>query len=116
VEECFLDFGNKLKLHMKRHCWSQSDLANKTGLSQPFISTICRNEKLPSLENVVRICEIMGITPNDLLLHSSDSRPAEKFFVVSEEERLLISKIRILSERDHKVVRCLIDSMLSFGK
>lgn len=111
-----MPFGKRLRLLMRTQHWSQHDLAHKTGISQSFISTICRGEKLPSLESAMRICEALGVTPNDLLLGNISFTPAEKGFSFSMEEELLISKIRALSARDRNVITFMVDSMLSFGQ
>jgi transcriptional regulator with XRE-family HTH domain len=49
---------------------SQAGLAERTQLSAEFISRLERGVTLPSLESLMRLCDALDCTPNDLLVPS----------------------------------------------
>lgn len=100
-----MNIGIKIKKLLKQYGWTQPILASKTGLSQPFISAICRDEKQPSLDNVLLICNAFSITPNDLLLENSDNDSSN----ITDEENVLLRKYRLLSTRDRSTIMGIID-------
>lgn len=100
-----MNIGIKIKKLLKQYGWTQPILAGKTGLSQPFISAICRDEKQPSLDNVLLICNAFSITPNDLLLENGDNDNGN----ISDEENVLLRKYRLLSNRDRGTIMGIID-------
>ncbi len=58
--------------------WRQSrglklkDLAARTGLSIGFLSKIENGTGNPSVDNIQKICYVLGVTPNDLLTQKSE--------------------------------------------
>ena len=107
-----MDIGQQLKVYMKRLGLTQKDIAERLGVSQPFISAICRGEKYPSTENILSICELLGITPNELFGVSSLGCE----FVLSESEQRIISKLRLLDDRDINAVIAMIDALVATSK
>jgi len=61
-------FGNKLRYLRRRHNLTQSDLARWLVLvSQSYISYLESHRKTPSLELVLRVADVFGITTEYLL-------------------------------------------------
>ena len=106
-----MEIGLTLRLLLKQYGWTQPDLAERTGLSQPFISSICRGEKQPSLENVLKLCEVFCITPNELIWGSAAGADGTITASLSEHENTLLNKYRLLSTRDQAIADCLIDAL-----
>lgn len=49
--------------------WTQTELAHKMGyISKVSVSRIERGKHGPSLATLLRLCRVLGVTPNDLLL------------------------------------------------
>jgi transcriptional regulator with XRE-family HTH domain len=67
--EATVPFGTRLRILRLQHQMSQRDLARKLGLtSRAYIGGLEANRgKLPSLELMVRIVDLFGITTDDLL-------------------------------------------------
>ena len=63
--------GRRLAEIRKSRGWTQERLAEQTDLSNNYISNIENNRSIPSLETLVKLCEAIDITPNDVLLGSS---------------------------------------------
>lgn len=72
-----LSFGDKLRALRLRQEQSQIELANQLGLSSgAYISNLEAGRKLPSLEVVIRIADLFGVT-TDALLRDEMLIPAE---------------------------------------
>lgn len=63
--------GKRLAEVRKAHKMTQEKLAEKTDLANNYISNIENSRSIPSLETLVKLCEALDITPNDVLLGTS---------------------------------------------
>ena len=59
--------GKRIKQHREAAELTQDFLAEKTCLSSNFISYIERGEKLPSLENFIKIANVIEVSADTLL-------------------------------------------------
>lgn len=50
---------------------TQEKLAEKTDLSNNYISNIENSRSIPSIETLTKLCDALDITPNDALLGTS---------------------------------------------
>lgn len=61
-------FGERLRQLRRNHKLTQTDLAHQLGLARHgYISNLEAGRKAPSLELVVRVADLFGITTDDLL-------------------------------------------------
>lgn len=60
--------GKRLASIRKEQKITQERLAEMTDLANNYISNIETGRSIPSLETLVKLCESLKITPNDLLL------------------------------------------------
>ncbi len=60
--------GSKLRTYRLQKNFSQEKFAELTELDRTYISGLERGKRNPSYLIVKRLCEILGITPNDLFL------------------------------------------------
>ncbi len=65
--------GKRLAKIRKDKKLTQERLAEITNLANNYISNIENNRSIPSLETLVKLCEALEVTPNDILLGSSTS-------------------------------------------
>lgn len=63
--------GKRLAELRKQKKLTQEKLAEKTGLANNYISNIENNRSIPSLETLVKLCDALGVTPNEILLGAS---------------------------------------------
>lgn len=61
-------FGDKLRVYRREANISQRELAAKTGIDFSYISKL-ENDRIPppSADTIVKICEVLGINPDELL-------------------------------------------------
>lgn len=68
--------GLRIRLKRKEQGLRQKELAARLGLSDNHISNIERGKYLPSLPCLLRLCDVLGETPDYYLLGRA-SRPRE---------------------------------------
>jgi len=56
-----VEIGREIARLRKTRGWSQSDLANRLGTSQPSIARIEQGRTLPSLRTLLRIADALGV-------------------------------------------------------
>ena len=60
-------FSEKLENLLLDKGWNQSELARRAGLKRDAVSTYCRQRSLPDPINLRKLCQALGVKPNDLL-------------------------------------------------
>lgn len=63
--------GKRLADVRRARKMTQEKLAEKTDLANNYISNIENSRSIPSLETLVKLCDALDITPNDILLGTS---------------------------------------------
>ena len=87
---------------------TQQDFAKATGISQSTISDWKRKKTNPSSDKILKICEVLGVSPNELLQNNKEeldyifvSKGTEKYELVMGYEKLnRRSKDRLLGYMD----------------
>lgn len=59
--------NDKLKEIMEEQGLSFESLAEKVGITKVFVSYLVRGLKQPSLEVHTRICDVLGVTADELI-------------------------------------------------
>ena len=62
-----MHYGNALKSWRELNKLSQSELSEKTGISQANISRWEDNKRTPSIENCVQLADFYGISVDELI-------------------------------------------------
>lgn len=65
-DDCRYEFGMRLRKLMMHKRVTQSELSEKTGLSQPLISNYMTGRNTPSFYNVDKIVKALGCSVDDL--------------------------------------------------
>jgi transcriptional regulator with XRE-family HTH domain len=69
-------FAEKLRTLRKKHGLTQQQVADELGIStQTFVHRLETGQKKPSVEHVLKLAQIFGVTPDQLLL---DDREIEE--------------------------------------
>lgn len=101
--------GKRLAEIRKGQKITQEKLAERTNLANNYISNIENSRSIPSLETLVKLCDALGVTPNDILLGASlnsnqymNNELQEKIGQCTPKEKRLISGFisLLLTERD----------------
>lgn len=69
------DIGAKIRAYRDERGWSQYRLAKESGISHSFISTLERNEKLPTIATLERLCNAFDITLEAFFAAEVTSQP-----------------------------------------
>lgn len=92
--------GRRLAGFRKQKKLTQEKLAEMTDLANNYISNIENNRSIPSIETLIKLCDALEITPNDLLLGSSTSSDcymqdelSDKISRCTPREKQLISEM-----------------------
>lgn len=78
------DFGQRLLQYRRKAGMSQEDLAEKVDVSRQTLSKWETGQSLPDAEKIQTVCEVLSITPNELLNYSSK---VEKSHMKETEKR-----------------------------
>lgn len=68
IYEIIENLATNMRKHRAVKKFSQDKLAELAGLTQQYICTLEREKANPSLKTVMKLCEALNVTPNDLLL------------------------------------------------
>jgi transcriptional regulator with XRE-family HTH domain len=84
-----MNIGQKIREYRKNKALKLVNIAERTGLSKPFISEIERGIKSPSIETLSKICSALDITLAEFFTEEEPS--------LSPELRKLLDSARDLS-------------------
>ena len=68
-----IDIGNKLYAIRKQKGLTQAQVAEAAGLSDRTYADIERGSVNMRIESVLKICEALGITPNDIFVEDQEA-------------------------------------------
>lgn len=78
-----MKFGDRIRTRAQELGLSDSEVSRRIGVDESRVGRYVRGVNEPDLSTLVRLCDVLSLTPNDLLLPARPD-PAE------ERERLLI--------------------------
>jgi len=103
----FRAIGNRLLTFRKSTGMTQAELAEKAGLSDRTYADIERGTVNMRLETLLRICDVLRITPNDILTQETENHDR------TQEE--IISCLSSCSQKDRetaiRLISVFIDSL-----
>lgn len=79
--------ASRVRFWRKKRALSQERLSEMIEVSPIYISHIETKRSIPSLETIMKICDALDVTPNDLLLGSSIFSP---IYLFPSIQRLLL--------------------------
>lgn len=83
-------FAEKLKAERKKQGWSQEDLAAKLFVSRQSVSKWENGQNYPSIEVIIRISDLFGLTLDELL--RSDEELTKK--VIKDSKKLAYPRLK----------------------
>jgi transcriptional regulator with XRE-family HTH domain len=99
-----MEFGDRLKEIRTGLNYSQTDLAEKTGLTLRTIQRIENNEVKPSLHSIKVISEALEIASSEFI-NKSDAKPYEFNFTIKiTDMNEFLSDLKILVKNHWKVI------------
>lgn len=94
--------GSNLARLRKERGFTQESLAHQCGLEVTTVASIERARRLPSLPSLVKVAEILEVTPNDLFGTTRQPRTGEK-------QKKLHSLIQLLAKRKVPEIQLVMD-------
>ena len=91
-----LGFKDHLKLFREAKGWTQADMAKQSGFLPAAISHFETGERTPSLHNLIKLCNALGVTLDELVVTGPKAEPPAKDsqqVAVSERHRVTIQEI-----------------------
>ena len=103
--------GDRIKLKRKELGLSQSELADKVGISYAQIGRYETKDAQPPTKTLTIIADVLGISPDFLIYGTSDEKAKTK---LSDPELINQFKaIEDMDEDDRNVVKKLIDAFIT---
>lgn len=99
-----MEILNRINQLRKSRNWSIYKLAEESGITQSTLSNMFSRKTMPSISTLKQLCDAFGISLSEFFDYESKD--------FSEEESLLISKYKKLSEQEKIIVQNLLDSIL----
>lgn len=100
-----MDILNKIRYLQRQRDWNESQLARAAGIRQSTISSLYRNNNLPTLPTLKALCGAFGITLSQFF--SDESLSAD----LTDEQRKLLEEWMKLTDEQRKAVLHLIELM-----
>lgn len=97
------EMGLRIMLRRKELDLSQEDVAEMTGLTTQTISTAERGVKALRPENIVKLCSVLEVSPNYLLLGENTRIPSDVF----------PTKIAKLTQKQRKYLESIVENYLA---
>lgn len=94
--------SEKIFALLEQRGMSQKEFSERTGISQSTISDWKRKQTNPSADKILKICEVLQVSPYELLSEEKDSYfgfSADHDIVLSRDETLLLENYRNFSSR-----------------
>ncbi len=103
MDDLLNQIGQRIRKHRERSRLSQEQLAERIDVSSQTISTAETGKKRLRVENIIKICEVLEISPDYLLLGE-----------ISPQDLIILSeKLSQLTPGQYRHLEDIIDSYIS---
>lgn len=103
IEFQYNDMGNRIKTRRKELRIKQAKLAEELNISNNHMSSIENGRQKPSLDTFIRICNILNVTPDYLLLGSMHA------YNIPQD---IIDKLRLCNQSDIELARDFVEILV----
>lgn len=108
--------SQKIFILMKRRGMTQKDFSEQTEISQSTISDWKRKNTNPSADKILKICEVLQITPYELLSETDNkdiSSESNWDYFLSKDEHILLESFRKLDIKRKQRLLGYLDALLN---
>lgn len=103
MDDLLTQIGQRIRKHREKSRLSQEQLAERADVSSQTISTAETGKKRLRVENIIKICEVLEISPDYLLLGE-----------ISPQDLIILSeKLSQLTPGQYRHLEDIIDSYIS---
>ena len=103
MDDLLTQIGQRIRKHRERSRLSQEQLAERADVSSQTISTAETGKKRLRVENIIKICEVLEISPDYLLLGE----------ISPQDLTILSEKLSQLTPGQYRHLEDIIDSYIS---
>ena len=103
MDDLLTQIGQRIRKHRERSRLSQEQLAERADVSSQTISTAETGKKRLRVENIIKICEVLEISPDYLLLGE----------ISPQDLTILSEKLSPLTPGPYRHLEDIIDSYIS---
>lgn len=96
-------FGEKLRGKRKEHGMTYQELADKCHINHGYIRQLESGKKLPSMQLLFTICDVLETSPNYLFEYPDEN-----------EDKELLKRIYRLTPEQKKAMLCMLDAYIKF--
>ena len=100
-----MDAKLRIRQLLEDRNWSEYRLAKECGISQSVITNMFRRNNAPTLPTLELICNALDISLSQFFLEGNDP------VALTEEQKILLSKWRTLTEEQKKAFFSLMDAI-----
>lgn len=107
-----MQLGDRLRNAREERDLKQTDVARQTGISNKVLSSYERNISLPTIDNLILLCNCYQISSDELLdIHLpakiSEKNPANKFTPIklSDEQKRILFYYQRLNEENRDAIK-----------
>lgn len=102
----------RLKQCREQRGMSQKYVALSLGVSAPTVSMWETGRKKPTLDNIISLADLFGVTVDYLLERTESHQPPEAFLAINYPEAMLLQMFRQLTEAGQSAVTATARAML----
>lgn len=106
------EIGPRLRKYREAQQLSQKDFAKLIGVSNSRVSNWEQGMNRPDVDILATICEVLKISPSELLDINTPENDSE-FMLFSSQEKDLVSKYKSLSLSDRKIIDEIVDALFT---
>lgn len=103
---------NQISALLEAKGYTQDFLAQKTGISQSYISKLCNGKCVPTLDKAYLIATALNVPLEALINPINDCYASKYQFTLSQDEMVCIHKLRMLSLENQQAIYAVIDTYL----
>ncbi len=114
--------SERIYSYMKEKNISQKEFAEKTGISQSTVSDWRRKGTNPSADKIMIICDVLGVSPYELLLGTENKmqrkhqEPEYVMFRKGSKEQVMIEKYQHLENDGKRRLEGYLEAMYEMQK
>lgn len=102
----YISLGKRVKFYRKKMNITQEQLGNLIGISQKHISNIECAASIPTIKTIVKICNVLHVTPNQLLMEAIKFDYPERFSeIASMIENCSLEQLADITKYIHFIVQ-----------
>lgn len=104
MEQYYIEMGRRIKLRRKELKLTQLKLAELIGVSNNHMSAIENAKTNPSMDNFIKLCEALNVTPDYLLLGSMHTNNVPQD---------IVDKLRLCSQADLVLINQIVEILVN---